>query len=74
MEDPIYSRVHGLYKPLLLCIHLKKSPPLQIDSTPAKYLTLGVNFEPKLAQYAGYFQEVYLYYPRPSNASVSESG
>ena len=52
----------------------KKSPPLQIDSTPAKCLTLGVSFEPKLAQYAGYAQEVALYYPRPSNASVSESG
>ena len=37
-------------------------------------MTLGVSFEPKLAQYSGYAQEVALYYPRPSNASVSESG
>ena len=52
----------------------KKSPSLQTDSTPAKCLTLGVRFEPKLAQYTGYAQEVALYYPRPSNTGVSESG
>ena len=37
-------------------------------------MTLGVSFEFKLIQYAGYAQEVALYYPRPSNASASESG
>ena len=52
----------------------KKSPQLQIDSTPTKCLTLGVSFEPKLAQYDGYSQEVALYYSRPLNASMSESG
>ena len=42
--------------------------------TPAKCSTLGASFDPKLAQYSGYTQEVALYYPRPSNISVSESG
>ena len=37
-------------------------------------MTLGVRFEPKLAQYAGYAQEVALYYPRPLITGVSESG
>ena len=57
-----------------MCTLEKNSPSLQIDSTPAKCLTLGVRFEPKLAQYAGYVQEVALYYPRPLITGVSESG
>ena len=51
----------------------KKGPPFQINSTPAKCLTLGVSFEFKLIQYAGYAQEVALYYLCSSNASASGS-